>query len=88
MTDEEMAGHIDAVYEKFLAGEVEVPGRDLCDMSGAKARCADTEAGLLCSCDVSRPERLCAKYTRWQTLGGCCKRGHSEASNSRILGAC
>ena len=38
MSEEEMAAEIDPVYAKFLAGEVDVPGRDLCDMSGAKAR--------------------------------------------------
>ena len=40
LSDAEMAAEIDPVYAKFMAGEVDVPGRDLCDMSGAKARAA------------------------------------------------
>ena len=44
MSEEEMSAEIDPVYAKFLAGEVEVPGRDLCDMSGAKVRAAAASA--------------------------------------------
>ncbi len=42
MNEAEMAAEIDPVYAKFMAGEVDVPGRDLCDMSGAKARTSGT----------------------------------------------
>ena len=40
MSEAEMAAEIDPVYANFMAGDVDVPGRDLCDMSGAKARAA------------------------------------------------
>ena len=33
LSELEMQQHVDAVYYKFLKGQVNVPGKDLCDMS-------------------------------------------------------
>lgn len=41
LTEEELQREIDPVYEKFLQGQIPVPGKDLCDMSGAKDRSPD-----------------------------------------------
>ncbi|GAB4819446.1 hypothetical protein N2152v2_006492 [Parachlorella kessleri] len=41
MTEEEMRQHVDPWYEKYMALQIEVPGKDLCDMSGAKGRTPD-----------------------------------------------
>ncbi|KAK9845351.1 hypothetical protein WJX81_004128 [Elliptochloris bilobata] len=41
LTEEELAQEIDPVYDAFLAGKIDVPGKDLCDMSGAKDRQPD-----------------------------------------------
>eukprot|EP00241_Pyramimonas_parkeae_P013909 CAMPEP_0114260152 /NCGR_PEP_ID=MMETSP0058-20121206/20309_1 /TAXON_ID=36894 /ORGANISM="Pyramimonas parkeae, CCMP726" /LENGTH=75 /DNA_ID=CAMNT_0001375317 /DNA_START=368 /DNA_END=595 /DNA_ORIENTATION=- len=38
MSEAEMAGEIDPVYEQFMRGEVVPAGKDLCDMSGAAGR--------------------------------------------------
>lgn len=41
MTDEEMRQNLDEIYYKFLRGEIPVPGKDLCDMSGVQGRTPD-----------------------------------------------
>eukprot|EP00882_Tetradesmus_deserticola_P001375 GHRQ01001490.1.p1 GENE.GHRQ01001490.1~~GHRQ01001490.1.p1 ORF type:complete len:276 (+),score=97.40 GHRQ01001490.1:392-1219(+) len=38
VTEQELQTVIDPVYHKFIKGEVHVPGKDLCDMSGAHGR--------------------------------------------------
>lgn len=38
LTEEEMATVIDPVYFKYMRREIPVPGKDLCDMSGASGR--------------------------------------------------
>uniref|UniRef100_A0A383V930 Fe2OG dioxygenase domain-containing protein n=1 Tax=Tetradesmus obliquus TaxID=3088 RepID=A0A383V930_TETOB len=41
VTEQEMKDVIEPVYMKFINREVEVPGKDLCDMSGAQGRTPD-----------------------------------------------
>ncbi|KAF6259458.1 PhyH-domain-containing protein [Scenedesmus sp. NREL 46B-D3] len=41
VTEQELQTIIEPVYLKFINGEVHVPGKDLCDMSGAQGRTPD-----------------------------------------------
>lgn len=41
MTEKELQEHIDPVYYRYLRGEIPVPGKDLCDMSGVLGRTPD-----------------------------------------------
>jgi len=57
LSEQEMAA-IEVVYEQFLRGEIEVPGKDYCDMSGDYDKSADDYAIV----NVMLPRRY---YPAW-----------------------
>eukprot|EP00873_Tetraselmis_striata_P041366 jgi/Tetstr1/461630/TSEL_006730.t1 len=61
LTAAELAEHIEPVYRAFLAGDIPVPGRDLCDMGGGAA--AGTPPARFSVFNVMLPRRY---FPAWQ----------------------